>query len=40
MKPKPSVEKLKKRGAKAKKALPEAVLKRANAETEPTEEIE
>ena len=35
-----SVEKLKKMGAKAKKALPEAVLKRANAETEPTEEIE
>ncbi|MFY7988188.1 MAG: DNA recombination protein RmuC [Flavobacterium sp.] len=35
-----SVEKLKKMGAKAKKALPEAVLKRANADTEPTEEIE
>ena len=35
-----SVEKLKKMGAKAKKALPEAVLKRANVDTEPTEEIE
>jgi DNA recombination protein RmuC len=35
-----SVEKLKKMGAKAKKALPEAVLKRANSDTEPTEEIE